>query len=81
MFRNKFFHTFEFNCSLVMAFFIALAAILLGILPAVAVHKAGTAAAETFGQYADPPAATPAVRPPNPIAHGIPVALNQGGLR
>ena len=81
MFRSKFFHTFEFNVSIITAFFIALAAILLGILPAVAVHKAGTAAAETFGLYADPHAPIPAARPPDPIAHGIPVALNQGGLR
>lgn len=81
MSKESYFHSFQFNCSLIMMFFIALAGIAFAILPATGLHRLGTAASDELGLYADPPRhPQPAVRTPSPQpVHGLPVAMTTQG--
>ena len=73
--------SFEFNCSLITAFFMALFAITLGFLPAIAAHRVGLAASDALSECAAPHQSRPAEVPPiNPV-HGTPVATAEGETR
>lgn len=81
--KTPFYHSFEFNCSLIVGFFIAFVAVTCAILPTLGLHRLGTMAGDELSQYADPPVRTrdPAVRPPSNPVHGIPVAMQEGETR
>lgn len=81
--KTPFFHSFEFNCSLIVAFFIAFVAVTCAILPALGLHRLGVAAGDEISRYADPPARSriPTDRPSSPQLHGIPVAMQEGETR
>jgi hypothetical protein len=80
--KEPFFQSFQFNCSLIVAFFIAFVAVTCAILPALAIHGLGVRASDELSKYADPPIhrRNPTERPssPNPV-HGIPVAMTRAG--
>lgn len=81
MFKHPYFHTFEFNCSLIVAFFIACVAVTCAMLPALGLHRLGTMAGDELSQYSDPPKRhrLPTERPSPPQLHGIPVAMQTEG--
>lgn len=77
--KPTFFHTPEFNQWLIVSFFTVFVSVTLVILPALGLHRLGTAASDELSKYADPPSThrIPTGRPSiNPV-RGIPVALNQ----
>lgn len=82
--KPSFFHSFQFNCSLIVGFFIAFVAVTCVMLPTWAIHNLGVRASDELSKYADPPVrhVDPAVQPPSshPV-HGIPVASTQGETR
>lgn len=77
--KEPFIHSFEFNCSLIVAFFIAFVSVTIVILPAMGLHRLGTAASDELSRYSDPPARIPTERPSSPQLHGIPVAMQTEG--
>lgn len=80
MLKHPIFHTFEFNCSLIVAFFIACTAVSFAILPALGLQSLGIKVSDELSQYADPPAhrGLPTERPSSPDFHGNPVAMREG---
>ena len=74
-------HSFEFSCSIIVAFF----TLMVGMTTmcfACAAHRVGSGVIDTLHSCAEPPQThRPAAAPPTHPDRGIPVALTEGDAR